>query len=260
MSIWTTRRLDRDREYIVLRHPLKGINNIVNGVKFRDGYAVVAKDSKSHHYLKKIPVLRKALELPLTHLKKLKFITRISDIKMVYGEDVYLKYLKAEQDAKLANELATKQALEDARLAEEQRRLEELEKANSIQAELDLIAKEADFTTTAVSTDKGSTITVDLTDESTGDIELGVKELRQSLEAEKPKLTKCSVTTKSGTLCKFDAMDYSPSGYCRLHLLEDPKLEHFGLKIPNAMTKQERKKVRKSINKKLQQLKKQGEF
>lgn len=252
MSIWTTRKLDRDREYIVMRHPLRGINNIINGVKFRDSYAVVEKGSKVYHYLKKIPVLRKAEEYPLTHLRYLHFVNRTSDVKMVYGEDVYSKFLKAEEDAKLAEELAIKQAQEEAALAEEQARLEQLRIKEELEAQIEAAKQHAE------ESEMGEIIEV--VEETAKDLELPVENLTETLEEVKSEIKKCCVTTKNGTLCKFDALDYSPSGYCRLHLLEDPKLEHFGITIPKAMTKNERKKVRKQVNKKLQQLKKQGEF
>ncbi len=94
MSVWTTKSSGRDRNYIVLQHPLRGVNYFVNGIKFRDGFAVVEKDTKTYKMLKSIPVLRGAKEHPLVFLKKLKFIGSASDIRTVYGSDVYEHYLK----------------------------------------------------------------------------------------------------------------------------------------------------------------------
>jgi hypothetical protein len=94
MSVWLTKSSGRDREYIVLKHTLRGVNYVVNGIKFRNGYAVVEKDSKTYIDLKKIPVLRAAMEFPLVFLRKLPFITRPLDVKLVYGADVYVQYLK----------------------------------------------------------------------------------------------------------------------------------------------------------------------
>lgn len=90
--IWTTRSLERDRNYIVLQHPLRGVNYTVMGVKFREGFAVVEKDSKTYLALLKMPVFKGAKEHPLIHLRKLKFITRASDVNLVYGKDVFNKY------------------------------------------------------------------------------------------------------------------------------------------------------------------------
>jgi hypothetical protein len=70
MSFWSTRSLESDRNYVVMQHTLKGVNYVINGIKFRDSYAVIEKDSKAYHLLKKIPVLRAAKEYPLTHLRK----------------------------------------------------------------------------------------------------------------------------------------------------------------------------------------------
>ena len=108
MSVWTTKSLERDKVYVVVQHTLKGVNYVVNGVKFRNSYAVVEKDSKVYHSLKKVPVLRSAKEYPLTYLKKLSFITRTVDIKTVYGQDVYRRFLEEEQKEKLAQESAAK--------------------------------------------------------------------------------------------------------------------------------------------------------
>ena len=88
MTVWTTRTTNRSGEYIVIKHQLRGINYRVKGVRFRDGYAVVEKGSKTHAELKKIPLLQNAEEFELLHLRKLRFITRTADVKAVYGTDV----------------------------------------------------------------------------------------------------------------------------------------------------------------------------
>jgi hypothetical protein len=94
MSVWTTISSGRDREYVVLKHTLRGVNHTINGIKFRNSYAVVEKDSKTYRDLKRIPVLKASEEFPLTFLRKLSFITRPLDVKIVYGADVFAQYLK----------------------------------------------------------------------------------------------------------------------------------------------------------------------
>lgn len=94
MSVWTTKALDRERNYILLIHNLRGVNLTIHGVKFRDSYAVVEKDSKKYYHLKRLPNLKNAKEIELKHLRNLPFISRPLDVKMVYGQDVYLQYLK----------------------------------------------------------------------------------------------------------------------------------------------------------------------
>jgi hypothetical protein len=94
MSVWTTTSTGRDRDYIVLKHTLRGVNYVINGVKFRNSYAVVEKNSKTYRDLKRIPVLKAAAEHPLTFLRKLPFITRPLDVKIVYGAEVFAQYLK----------------------------------------------------------------------------------------------------------------------------------------------------------------------
>jgi hypothetical protein len=112
MSVWTTKSLDRSREYIVLKHTIPGINYVVKGIKFRGGYAVIEKDSKIYNELKKIPVLKKSVEYPITHLQKLPFITRSLDIQTVYGRDVFLKY--SEELEKLSRVLRAQEEEEKA--------------------------------------------------------------------------------------------------------------------------------------------------
>ena len=94
MSIWATKSSGKNKNYVLLKHTLKGVNYIINGVKFRESFAVVEKDSKTYHGLKAIPVLKAAQEYPLIMLRQLKFITRPVDVKTVYGADVYVQYLK----------------------------------------------------------------------------------------------------------------------------------------------------------------------
>jgi hypothetical protein len=94
MSVWTTTSTGRDRDYIVLKHTLRGVNHVINGVKFRNSYAVVEKNSKTYRDLKRIPVLKAAAEHPLTFLRKLPFITRSLDVKIVYGAEVFAQYMK----------------------------------------------------------------------------------------------------------------------------------------------------------------------
>ena len=112
MSTWTTKALNRDRKYVVLKHPLKGVNYSVQGVKFRHGFAVVEQDSKVHNMLKKMPILRNAEVLPLSFLTKLPFITRHIDIKIVYGQDVYRIFLQEAAQAQAAIDAAAKEEAE----------------------------------------------------------------------------------------------------------------------------------------------------
>jgi len=90
--VWTTKSLNRNQKYILLKHKLKDLNGFINGVKFRGGYAAVPKDSKSYYTLKKLPLISE--EYPLICLKDLSFITRTSDVGLIYGKDVYTQYIK----------------------------------------------------------------------------------------------------------------------------------------------------------------------
>lgn len=230
MSVWSTKSLGRDRDYIVLQHTLKGVNYVINGVKFRDSYAVVERDSKTYYMLKRVPVLRGAKEFPITYLSSLRFITRQSDIKTIYGQDVYSVFL-TRQSAKLE---ADKAEAEIKRLQEEDailaQRQQEIEKKLEIQEQI----KEAK--------------------------ESGNVEQVQTLQAELPEIKKCAFRYENGGLCKHDSLDYSPSDYCGHHLLEDPKLVDFDLVKPAYMSKEEKSKFREKVKNTLEKAKKQGKF
>lgn len=91
---WTTKTLERVNEYVVIKHALKDMNGNLVGVKFRGGYAVVIKDSKSYLQLKQLPLVKDQPEFPLLFLRKLPFITKTLDVKFIYGPAVYARYLE----------------------------------------------------------------------------------------------------------------------------------------------------------------------
>lgn len=231
MSVWTTRSQNRDRNYVVLQHSLRGVNYVVNGVRFRDSYAVVEKGSKTYSALKRVPVLRSAKEFPLTHLAKLAFISRQSDIKTVYGQDVYLSYLKA-KDIEDQERIA---AAEITRLEDEDRILKQREEELRIKMDLEQKAKEA--------------------------LKAGDVSKAKEIEATIPDIAKCSHRNEKGDLCGKDAYEFSPSGWCGTHLLEDPRLQEFGIEEkPKYLTKDEVKAFREKAKEVLKRAKKQGKF
>ena len=226
MSVWTTKALERDANYIVMKHKLRGFNGNICGVKFRDSYGVVEKDSKTYRTLKSTMMLRNAPEYPLTFLIRLPFITRSADIQHVYGRDVYSKYrLALIKEAEAAEQAKVEQAKEV-----ERKRQEELAAKVELEKQLEE-AKQAED-------------------------EEKVAEIVEAM----PEITKCAFQTPDGKLCKNDAFEHSPSGYCKLHLLQDPKLEELGIKVPMAMTKSERRKFKATLYKKLAELKSEGAF
>lgn len=95
MSLYWSSKSFGGKNYIVLQHPLRDVCTRICGVKFHYGYGVVEKGSKAYKMLMSMPILRKAKELPLTILKTLKFVTRSTDIELVYGKDIYISYQRA---------------------------------------------------------------------------------------------------------------------------------------------------------------------
>lgn len=214
-----------------MQHTLKGVNYVINGVKFRDSYAVVEKDSKTYHLLKKVPVLRAAKEYPLTHLSKLPFITRTMDIKAVYGQDVYRRYLAELDKDKQQQALAKEQEQELLEQLSYQKREEEVK----LKEQIEQVIEEA---------------------KAAGESEEVIEELRKEI----PQISKCSYRLKDDTLCGQIAFEDSPSNYCHHHIFEEPILAELGIEIPKFLDKKDRKALRKKIEKSLTEAKKQGKF
>tara|TARA_R100001086_G_scaffold248403_1_gene185306 strand:+ start:1973 stop:2506 length:534 start_codon:yes stop_codon:yes gene_type:complete len=84
-----------NREYIVVKHQLSGITTEVLGIRYMDGFGVVAKDSKEHKRLKQV---RMAVvdEYPITFLTKIKSVINKTQIKVIWGSDVYRCFLQHE--------------------------------------------------------------------------------------------------------------------------------------------------------------------
>lgn len=85
-----------NREYIVVKHQLTGITTEILGIRYMDGFGVVAKDSKEHKRLKQV---RMAVidEYPITFLTKIKSVINKAQIKVIWGSDVYRCFLKHEK-------------------------------------------------------------------------------------------------------------------------------------------------------------------
>jgi hypothetical protein len=89
-----TRSFDRVKNYVVIKHKLSGINGLLCGVKFREGYGVVELNSKLYIQLMSLPLIKGQPTYPLSHLKKLPFVTRSQDIQVIYGVDIYRQYME----------------------------------------------------------------------------------------------------------------------------------------------------------------------
>jgi hypothetical protein len=134
MSVWTTKSLPINKDYIVLKHTLPGINGKIYGVTFRESYAVIEKNSKTYFQIKRMPVFKTAGEYKLTILGKLPFITASKDIQKVYGKDVYVKYL-----------IAVEEERKQAKLSEKQQKIEEDQKRRELEIQLKEAQSQEDF-------------------------------------------------------------------------------------------------------------------
>ncbi len=239
--MWGVRSSGRDRNYVVMKHSLRGIDGQIHNIKFRDGFAVVDKNSKAYRQLKSFPNLRNAKEFPLTFLRSLPFITRTRDIEMVYGRDVYLSYLDAVDKEKADKEAQDKLQREQALAAEQAQRELDLSKKQQIEEKIAQLEE-----------------TLETAKEEVAEI-TEVQEQIETLEAQIPEVTKCAYRVREGTLCKYDAAKESPSGHCNLHILKDPKLPELGIEV-KFVPKGELKEYRDQVINKLARLKSEGKF
>jgi len=99
-----------NREYIVVKHQISGISTEILGIRYMDGFGVVAKDSKEHKRLKQV---RMAVvdEFPITYLSKVKSVINKAQIKAIWGPDIYRCYL-AHADKKEAQPAPLREATE----------------------------------------------------------------------------------------------------------------------------------------------------
>jgi hypothetical protein len=112
MSIYYSSK-GTNREYIVVKHQISGISTEILGVRYVDGFGVVAKDSKTHQRLKQV---RMAVidEYPITILPKIKSVINTSQIKVIWGADVYRCFLEHHKKKEAVPE-QLKQAVETPR-------------------------------------------------------------------------------------------------------------------------------------------------
>lgn len=116
---WSTKYLGRDRDYIVVRHRLKGTEGMIDGVRFRAGYGVVDRNSKNYKRLKSLPFLKDCLEFPLVHLRGLKFIINNRAVETIYGKDVYIHYERELEELQKAEKEKAKEQAELKHLEEQ---------------------------------------------------------------------------------------------------------------------------------------------
>jgi hypothetical protein len=99
----------RNLEFVVIKHKLKGLETELLGIRYREGYAVIAKNTKVYHELKKI---RNAIdaEFPITHLGKLACVINDKQIQYIWGKAVYDYYLKKKFEVQNTPEIVKKLA------------------------------------------------------------------------------------------------------------------------------------------------------
>jgi len=196
-----------DKEYIVVKHPLRDSSNTYyHGIKFTRGYAVVAKGSKSHTFIKSAPFLKHHKEFDLSYLKN---IFRLKEVKLIFGHDVYHHYLQSIglNDNGSPTE-KTEEKPQEEQITEEKESVIETTEVEAM-PEVPALCEE------------DSPQPVLEKEEEAVDLESLTPE--QRAEAHKT-LGLCSyIRKKDGKVCDNRALNSSPSGYCFAHVRFDPE-------------------------------------
>jgi len=82
----------QNREFIVVKHKLPKIETTVMGVRYREGYAVVEKNSKTYKALK-IMKMAVTKEFPITFLDTLGCVVNSRQIQYIWGKEIYHFFL-----------------------------------------------------------------------------------------------------------------------------------------------------------------------
>ena len=93
MSRYYGVKLKDNTEFVVVKHSLRGFEGELNGIKYREGYAVVVKNSKSYRDLKKFKPTPVQSEFDILKLEDLKCVINTRQIQYIWGRAVYDFYL-----------------------------------------------------------------------------------------------------------------------------------------------------------------------
>ena len=94
MSRYYGIKINKNAEFIVIQHAIRGFEGELLGVKYRQGYAVVVKGSKTHKDLNKIKPRPVKAEFNITHLDNLECVINPRQIQYIWGKAVYDYYKK----------------------------------------------------------------------------------------------------------------------------------------------------------------------
>lgn len=92
MSRYYDVKLKKDHEFIVVKHSLPGYEGEIHGVKYRQGYAVVIKNSRVYRDLKKIRPFAIKEEHDICKLADIKCVINERQIQYIWGKAVYDYY------------------------------------------------------------------------------------------------------------------------------------------------------------------------
>lgn len=201
-----------DREYLVIRHPLRLTGNTwLMGIKFCNGVGIVEKGSKVHRSLNKSPILKKRKEYGLDYLPKLGFRTK--DISLIWGKDVYWHYLDS---IGLNADLTRKEEIKEEPkvVAFEPKDIEEIKEE---------LREEFEDESEEVLEEMAEEIVEDKSDEI--EIEEEIPELTpEEIIAAHKEMSLCIHQKEDGNICKNRVSKGSISGnYCFGHIKRDPE-------------------------------------
>jgi hypothetical protein len=236
MSVyWGLKKRMTDKEYVVIKHPLRFNGNVtVGGIKFCSGCGVVEKDSKAFRNIFNLPMFKKAKVLPLTFLKKVGF--KPKDVQLIYGPDIYYHFIKdiglnpdltpIKREVEQPFSDVTVEDLTEAELAEDLEKSlesEEIAKVPEEQREEEKIV--------AMEPEEVEEIKEELAEElkEEQEEELPALSTEEIIEAHRV-LNKCIRVLEDNTVCENMSTKGSPSGYCVGHIRYDTERKNYGKK------------------------------
>ena len=110
--------MQTNNELVVIKHALKDMNGNLLGVRFRCGYAVVAKNSKIYNSLKQLPLIKGQPDLPISVLMNTSFISRPMDVLTIYGKEAYNAYMQYVEEKLAADKQHAREEAQIAHLEE----------------------------------------------------------------------------------------------------------------------------------------------
>lgn len=100
MNRYYSKRKEAASEFILVKHSIRGFEGSILGVRYRDGYGVVLKNSKEYYQIQTMRPKPISDEFPLDYIQNLAFIVNEKQVKYIWGDHIYKKYKSLKDNPK----------------------------------------------------------------------------------------------------------------------------------------------------------------